>query len=126
MFGQQSKQSVEFAAVLQLLERHRRRFYHTRKFTLNRLFRKNLAGAYSDLPVLTPANTSVSMETRLKLEWAPMANMARTTAYDSPGPIIVFRFRDTERLLDGNNRCRYWLQTQDQGSHEAVVLTIKG
>ena len=33
------------------------------------------------------------------------------------GPIIVFDYEGEERLLDGNTRINYWLQTEDTDPH---------
>lgn len=116
----------EFEEMLGLLQGHRRRFHHTLRFTLNRLFQKSLAGGFGDLPYLRRSNTRVLRETRSKLEWAKLASMAKAEAYDSPNPIIVFRFRGTERLLDGHHRCRHWLLNDHREDHTAIVLDIRG
>ena len=126
MFRQKSDNEREFAAVLKLLAGHRLRRYHTLRYTLNRLFRKNLREIYpaDGLPVLSAANTIISRVSRPKAQWGKLANMQKNASYDGGAPIIVFQFRGMERLLDGHHRCRHWLKTNDEGTHAAIVLII--
>jgi hypothetical protein len=122
----QSGEVIGFDLVCETVSRHRRRFYHSKPYTLNRLFRKhmNTVGDMSKLPVLSAENTVITLETRPKKEWAKYAGMNKSAKYDRGGRIVMFRFRGAERLLDGNHRCRLWADTQDPSPHTAIVMTI--
>jgi hypothetical protein len=115
-----------FFLVCQALARHRRRFYHSLPYTVNRLFRKHMKtfGDPHRLPVLSDLNTQITYETRPKNVWARYAGKNKSGKFDRGGPIIILRFRGAERLLDGNHRCRLWAETDDPAPHTAIVMTV--
>jgi len=94
--------------------------------TLNRLFRKNLTGLVEEpLTYLTCDNVAASKEKWAKLDIRELApRETYRAARRDDVPVVIFRFRDLVRLLDGHARAHQWYENNDTGLHDVWVLDI--
>jgi len=121
-----------FAEAAQLVREHCKGA-DTPEQTVNRLFRKHLAGRRKlgrtpdisdDPPELSAENITVLAETKSKQEFANLTLSPIGPHWDCGAPILVVRYREVDCILDGSHRCRHWKATGDITEHAACILTV--
>jgi hypothetical protein len=121
-----------FTEATELVRRHCKGS-DTPEQTVNRLFRKHLAGRRKlertpdiseDPPVLSAENTKVFAETKSKQEFVGLTLSPNGPHWDCDAPILIVRYRGIDCIMDGSHRCRHWKATNDQSEHTACVLVV--
>lgn len=118
-----------FERVCRLVQLGHRQGNDTPEQTLNRLFRKHLAGHKRDIaddpPWLSCDNATVTMESWSKSalrELAPRSESRIPRHEDFP--VVIIRYCGQECLIDGGSRIYAWHKGGDTGSHPAYILTV--
>lgn len=118
-----------FERVCLLLQAGHRQRNDTPEQTLNRLFRKHLAGHKKDIaddpPWLSYGNTIVTMENRSKPGLRQLAPRSESgTPRYTDFPVVIVLYRGHECLIDGGSRIYAWHKAGDTGNHPAYILTV--
>ncbi len=118
-----------FERVCLLVQAGHKQGNDTPEQTLNRLFRKHLAGHKKDIaadpPWLSCGNTNVAMESRSKpglRKLAPRSESRIPRHVDFP--VVIVRYRGHECLIDGGSRIYAWHKVDDTGNHRAYILSV--
>ena len=124
-----AQNEASFEEVCDLLQLGHRQSGHTPEQTLNRLFRKHLAGHKPDIasnpPWLSSANTLVTTEIWSKSSLRQLAPRAESREpRHQEFPVVIVRYQGRDCLIDGGSRIHAWFQAGDIGRHSAYIISV--